>query len=280
MQLKNTLLFLSYDIFLYIVQKIFKVMIKLNRPLVFFDLETTGLDFANDRIVQIACIKLNPDKTVQEYSTFINPEGRKMSPEALDKTGIDEEGLKEFPTFSEISNIVFDFISGCDLSGYNITKFDIPMLTEEFLRCDQYFDISEIFIFDSYKIIQIMESRKLEDVYQRLFNEKMTDAHDAMTDTKATARIFNKQLSLYNLPTDPDELSKKTFPDKNDFVDLFGKIKKIDNEYVFAFGKHKDRMIKDVYSIDSGYLDWMLGNKDFTREFKLKLSMILDEITK
>ena len=201
-----------------------------------------------------------------------------MSPEALEKTGIDEESLKEFPTFAEISNIVFDFMSGCDLSGYNIAKFDIPMITEEFLRCDQYFDVSEIFIFDSYKIIQVMESRKLEDVYQKLFNEQMNDAHDAMVDTKATARIFNKQLSLYNLPTDPNELSEKIFPDKNDYVDLFGKIKKVDNEYIFTFGKHKDRNVKEVYSIDSGYLDWMLGNKDFTREFKLKLSMVLDDI--
>lgn len=253
-------------------------MINLNRPLVFFDLETTGLDFVNDRVVQIACIKLNPDKTMQEYNTYINPDGRQLCAEALEKTGLNDEDLKQYPKFSDIADIILEFIKGCDLSGYNITKFDIPMLTEEFLRCDQYFDISEIFIFDSYKIIQIMESRKLEDVYQRLFNEQMTDAHDAMTDTKATARIFNKQLSLYNLPTDPDELFKKIFPDKNDFVDLFGKIKKVDNEYIFTFGKHKDRMIKDVYSIDSGYLDWLLGNKDFTREFKLKLSIILDDI--
>lgn len=254
-------------------------MIDLKRSLVFFDLETTGLDFVNDRVVQIACIKLNPDKTMQEYNTYINPEGRPLCAEALEKTGLNDEDLKQYPKFSDIADIILEFIKGCDLSGYNILKFDIPILTEEFLRCDEYLDISEINVFDSYKILQVMESRKMEDVYQRLFNEPMQDAHDAKGDTKAAARIFNKQLSLYNLPTDPDELSKLINPNKDESIDLFGKIKKVGDDYIFTFGKYKDSTIKNVYTVDSGYLDWILSYKDFTRELKLKLSLILDEIT-
>ena len=251
-------------------------MITLTKPLVFFDLETTGLDFINDRLIEISIIKLNIDKTIEKYHTYINPDGRKLSAEAYEKNKMELDFLNDFPKFGEIAQEIYDFISDCDLSGYNILKFDIPFLTEEFLRYNIIWDISDCRIFDSMKILQVMEPRTLDAVYKRMFNIELQNNHSAESDTEASAKIFNAQLKLYNLPNDPDELMNLILPEYKNQVDLNNKIKEIDGEYYITFGKYANQKLRDVYRDDKKYFTWMLTNDNFTREFKLKLSVILD----
>ena len=251
-------------------------MIKLERSLVFFDLETTGLDFINDRVVEISMMKLNIDKTIENYHVYINPDGREICKEAFEKNKLESEFLEKQKIFKQVANDIYDFIKDCDLGGYNISKFDILFLIEEFLRVDIMWDITEINVFDSLKILQVCEPRTLESLYKRMFGEDFSNIHTAEADTMAAAKIFNEQLKLYNLPKDGNALMELIDPDRKNQVDAGGKIQEIDGEYVLMFGKYINHKLKDVYKSDKKYLSWMMTNDSFTREFRIKLAVIID----
>jgi DNA polymerase-3 subunit epsilon len=242
--------------------------IKLERPVVFFDVETTGLDLVNDRIIELCMIKLFPNGEENRWYSKINPEGRPSRPEAIEKHGITDDQLSDQDRFQYLAPEIYGFIEGCDLGGYNILRFDLPILTEEFIRAGIPFNYRNHKIIDSYLILSKMEPRNLEHVYERMFGEKLENAHSAEADIEATIRVFQKQAEMYNLPSSAADIEKLS-TDRDEMADLGGKYKIKDGKIIFNFGKYKDRDVKEVYSNDSGYFDWLMRADGFTREMKI-----------
>jgi len=241
---------------------------KLTRPIVFIDIETTGLELANDRIIEIAMIKIIPNSIIPNdkiiYYKRINPQGRPISEEAFGKHGIRLEDLYECPTFSELANEINDFIYGCDLGGFNCKRFDIPILIEEFLRVGISINIKDFKIVDIFKILTKAEPRTLEGTYKRFFNKDFEEAHSASADITATIEILEKLETIYELPKTVEELDKFAF-DEDGSVDLEYKLKrKKDGNIVFNFGKYKDKTIEEVFKLDKGYYSWIINNSDMT----------------
>ena len=235
----------------------------------FFDLETTGADTTQDRIVQICITKyFDGEKTTK--TKIVNP-GRKIPKEASDVHGITDEMVKDQPTFKQIAKGIFEFIGDCDLGGYNSDKFDIPLLIEEFLRCSIVFDTSCRSYIDVMKLETALNPRTLAAVFQRYFNEELDGAHDAEVDVKGTVRIFEAQMAnpLVAELNSVKEFDEFTQGDKKR-VDFSGVIYEMNGEYYFSFGKHKDNRVLDNIS----YVNWML-NSSFSRETKQKLSAII-----
>lgn len=273
----------------------------LTRPLVVFDLETTGLDLAKDRIIQISYIKVAVDGTEKPVSIFVNPE-QKIPQVVQDLTSITDEMVKDAPTFKAIAANLKTEFEGCDLAGFNSNKFDIPLLAEEFLRCGIDFDFGKARLIDASVIFRKMERRNLAAAYKFYCGRKMEDdfqAHLADQDTEATWRVLKGQLDRYapgqqeeaerQLPNDMDKLAEFCQAE-NKAVDFAGRIvwapvKGADGkplldadgkerlQEVFSFGKHKDVPVVDVLHRDPGYFSWIMGS-DFTLNTKQVLTRI------
>lgn len=246
-------------------------MLKLNKPIVFFDLETTGVSIQQDRIVQIAVLKIpvNPDDKVERKVHLIDP-GVHIPEEATEVHGITDEMVQGKPKFIQIAKALKDYMNGCDLGGYSSDNFDIPMLIQEFHRCDIAFPDWELNVIDVIKIERILNSHKLSETYKRYMKKDLNDAHDAMVDTDATVDVFLKQLDL--LKDQPDlELSiesiDKFCQGENERFDLAGKCFIKDGIVHWSFGKH---MNKPVLT-DTSYLNWVL-NSDFPIQTKKMLN--------
>lgn len=238
------------------------------RPIVFFDVETTGLTIGEDRIIEICMIKCNPDSSVDEFYSKFNPEGKKSCQEAFEKHKISDDELKSCPYFKDKAKEILAFIKDCDLGGYNSMRFDIPILVDEFLRCGIYYNTLNLSIIDSYSILAKMEPRKLENVYEKYTGKKLEDAHSAKSDILATIEIFQKQLEIYeDLEKDISLISKMIKEDTSN-VDTQGKLKIKDGKIIFTFGKYKDVCIEDVFLKDKGYLMWIIDKSDLSRELK------------
>ncbi len=246
--------------------------LKLKRPLAFFDLEATGLDIVNDRIIEISIVKVSPDGKTETYTRRINPE-KPISKEASKITGIKDEDLKDMPTFKEVAKEIFRFIDNCDLAGYNSNKFDIPMLAEEFLRADIAIDFHKRKFVDVQVIYHKKEQRTLSAAYKFYCNKDLENAHSAEADTFATFEILEGQIAKYDdLPADVNELSKFSTYSKG--VDFAGRIVyNSKNEPVFNFGKHKGKLVTTVLGNDPGYYGWFMS-ADFPRYTKQVLSKI------
>ena len=249
-------------------------MLKLIKPIVFFDLETTGTSVQQDRIVQIAVLKIpvNPDEKVERKTHLIDP-GVNIPTEATEVHGITNEMVQGKPKFAQIAKALKEWMTGCDLGGYNSDNFDIPMLIQEFHRCGISFPDWELNVIDVIKIERILNSHKLSETYKRYFKKELSDAHDAMVDTDATVDVFLKQLD--SLKDQPDlELSiesiDKFCQGENERFDLSGKCY-VKNETVFwSFGKFMNKPVLD----DRGYLNWVL-NSDFPLQTKQLLTELL-----
>jgi DNA polymerase-3 subunit epsilon len=241
-----------------------------SKPIVFFDLETTGLNQKTDRIVEICMIKENPDGTSEELYSRFNPFPVEVSPEAEMVHGMSNADLMNEPEFSEKAQDILDFIEGCDIGGYNILYFDIPMLFEELYRCGKPHDFKKHTIYDSYKIWTVSESRTLTGAVKRYLGEDHKHAHSAKGDVEVTARILKKQIQEYRdqyasaqeMALVSSEMGKKV-----DFAGKFGR--NDDNQVVITFGKHKDKPVQQVYMEDPGYIQWMYEKADFPTETKL-----------
>jgi DNA polymerase III subunit epsilon len=242
---------------------------KLERPIVFFDVETTGLSLSEDRIIEISMIKLTPENMDGIIlSKRINPEGRAIHEEAFGKHGIKIEDLALSPTFSEVAEEIYDFIKGCDLGGYNCKRFDIPILIEEFFRAKIAVNVKDFKIVDVYKILMKAEPRTLEGTYKRFFGEDLQGAHGSEADILATIKILEEMEKVYKIPSSVDEMFKYAFEEDNS-VDLENKLKKNkEGNIVFTFGKYKDKTIQDVWRLDRGYYDWIINNSDMTQYTK------------
>ena len=270
------------------------------KPLVVFDLETTGLDLVSDRIIQISFIKIYPDWKEERENIFINPE-RPIPSSVVALTGISDTDVADAPTFKQKAKELADKFSGCDFAGFNSNRFDIPMLAEEFLRAGVDFDFSKCRLIDMQNIYHKMERRNLAAAYKFYCGRKMEDdfeAHRADQDTEATWRVLQGQLDMYApenqseedrvLNNDMEELAE--FSKMNDFVDFAGRIVwedmkdqdgkvlldatgKVRRHEIFNFGKYKGWDVAEVLRKDPGYYSWMLAS-DFTYNTKQVLTRI------
>ena len=246
--------------------------LNLRRPLVFFDLETTGINITKDRIVELSYIKVLPDGSDVRKTIRVNP-GMHIPEQATAVHHITDEDVKDKPLFKEIAKKLAKDFEGCDFAGFNSNRFDIPLLMEEFLRAGVDFDISKRKFIDIQTIFHKMEQRTLTAAYKFYCDKDLDNAHSANADTEATYEVLQAQLDRYpNLENDVDFLSK--FSSQNRNVDLAGRIILNDNNVeVFNFGKYKGQPVEEVLKRDSGYFGWMMQG-DFPQNTKNVLTNI------
>lgn len=241
--------------------------LRLTKPICFFDLETTGTAIGVDRIVEIAILKLMPDGTRQIKTRRFNPE--MPIPETASKIhGITNEDVKDAPTFKQAGHEIAAFMNGSDLGGYNSNKFDIPMLVEEFMRCEIAFDMKGRRCVDVQNIFHKLEPRNLAAAYKFYCNKEIENAHQAESDIRATVEVMEAQLDRYAsvLKNDVDFLHEFTVVSNN--VDLAGRIVYNEQkEEVFNFGKHKGKKVVEVFENEPSYYDWMMKG-DFPQQTK------------
>lgn len=261
------------------------MQLNLKRPLAFFDLEATGVDVSRDRIVEISILKIHPDQRTEKFTKRVNPK-IPIPIEASLIHGIYDADVANEPTFKEIGPQVRDFIDNSDLGGYNIIKFDLPMLAEEMLRNEIEFDTEGRKIVDSMKIFHLMEPRSLKAAYKFYCNAELENAHSAEADNIATFEVFKAQLERYNGVTITDQKSgKEISPVVNDvnilnenftpkFVDLAGMLSyNSKGEVVYNFGKHKNKTVLEMLKLEPNYYDWIMKS-DFPQHTKKKLTEI------
>ena len=244
--------------------------LNLKRSIVFFDLETTGLNPSSDRIVEISLLKVSVDGSESQRTWLLNPE-MPVSKEAASVHGYTDEFLADKPTFREKAGEIATFIGNSDLAGYNILKFDVPMLVEEFLRVDYDFDIKGRDLIDVQNIFMKMEPRTLKGAYRFFCHAELEGAHGATADTKATFEVLKAMLDRYqgvdyedargNVSEGPRNDMKKLaeFSAHHRNADLSGQIiYDDDNKEVFQFGKYKGKRVEDVFRKEPQYYDWMM----------------------
>ncbi|MDR2775795.1 MAG: 3'-5' exonuclease [Tannerella sp.] len=248
------------------------MQLNLKKPLVFFDLETTGTDVAKDRIVEISYLKIKPDDSEECRTRRINPQ-IPIPEQATAIHGITDDDVKDCPTFKEVAKSLAMQIEGCDMAGYNSNRFDIPMLAEEFLRAGVKIDFNNCKFIDVQTIFHKMEQRNLVAAYKFYCGKELTDAHRSESDTRATYEVLMSQLDRYpELVNDVDALSK--FSSFNNNVDFAGRMIYNENgEEVINFGKHKGLLVKEALKKDQGYYTWVMQG-DFPLNTKQKLSEI------
>jgi DNA polymerase-3 subunit epsilon len=254
------------------------MQLQITRPLAFIDLETTGTDTAKDRIVEIAVLKISPDGSKALKSERINP-GTPIPEQASLIHGIYDKDVKDAPAFSKIAKDYFIFLNDCDLSGFNSSRFDYPILIEEFLRVGMNFSMEGRRHIDVQRIFHLMEKRNLEAAYKFYCGKILNGAHSAKADAEAAYEVLMSQLDRYpdNLKNDIDFLHDLT--KDGDFVDMNRRMVFINGEPAINFGKHKGKTIKQLLKTEPQYFDWIFKS-DFPLEFKQKLKDILDELNK
>ena len=245
----------------------------LTRPIAFLDLETTGINFTADRIIELAIVKILPDGTQQIKRRLVNPL-MPIPPSSTEIHGITDEMVKDAPSFKQIANETRQFLENCDLGGYNSNRFDWPMLMEEFLRAGLDFEVTGRRLIDVQRIFHQMEPRTLSAAYKFYCNKSLDDAHSAEADAIATWQVFEAQLAKYeNLGNTVESVMKAVGEEQIvDFARRFIMEKGVE---IFNFGKHKGRPVADVLKAEPQYYDWMMKG-DFPMHTKLKLTEILN----
>ena len=235
--------------------------LKLYKPLCVFDLETTGTNVGKDRIVEICILKVNPDASRESKTWKVNPE-MPIPKESSAIHGIYDEDVVNAPTFKEIAPKIMEMISGTDLGGFNSNRFDVPLLAEELLRAGLDFDLSKFKLVDAQTIYHKMEPRNLSAAYNFYCQKTLENAHSAEADVLAAFEVLDAQVGHYeDLPKEIAGLSDFSFHSK--FADLAGMIHFNDKDQeIFAFGKYKGQVVKDVFQKDIGYYGW-LQSADF-----------------
>ncbi len=255
--------------------------LNLKKDLVFFDLETTGTNVTNDRIIEIAAIKVMMAGGEEKRHWFVNP-GIPIPASSTAIHGISDKDVKDAPKFAEIANEVFTFFKDCDLGGYNHIKFDIPLLLEEFTRVEINFDLKNRRLLDAQRIFFFMEPRTLSAAYRFYCDKDLENAHSAMADTEASLEVLKAQIERYK-DVVPPGMDKAPISENLDdvhklavgnMVDLAGRIVlNQENEKVFNFGKHKGKRVADIFTKEPSYYDWMMRG-DFAADTKRHLTEI------
>ncbi len=258
--------------------------LKLKTPLIVFDLETTGINVISDRIVEYSLVKVMPDGSKTVRTQRINP----TIPIPIESSlihGIYDDDVKDAPTFKQVAKDTAKFMEGADLCGFNMLRFDLPLLVEEFLRVDIDFDISKRKLVDAQRIFHLMEPRTLSAAFAFYCGKELVDAHSAEADTLATYEVLNAQVKKYSGKKMKDAKGNEYIPINDDMeslhnltaqnmVDLAGRMVFNDKgEPVFNFGKHKGKTVVWVLQSEPQYYDWMMNN-DFALNTKQKLTEI------
>ncbi|MCB0436802.1 MAG: 3'-5' exonuclease [Flavobacteriaceae bacterium] len=246
--------------------------LNLTKPICFFDLETTGINISNDRIVEIAVLKIHPNGKEESHRWLVNPE-MPIPPEVTALHGISDADVAQAPTFKQLAKEIHNLIKDSDLAGYNSNKFDIPLLAEEMLRADVDFDMKNRVAIDVQNIFHKMEQRTLAAAYQFYCEKNLDNAHTAEADTLATYEVLKAQIERY------DELENNTkfladFSERKKTADFAGFIIfDKDGDEAFSFGKHKGRKVEEILEEEPGYFGWLL-NADFPLYTKKVLTSI------
>lgn len=269
------------------------IRLNLDRDLVFFDVETTGLNVIRDRIIQIALIKIHKNgQPDTEFMSLINP-GIPISEESMMIHGITPKDLANKPTFVQIAQKIWDFIGNSDLAGYNSNRFDVPMLMEEFSRVGMEFDLSKRRLIDVQRIFYKMEPRTLKAAYRLYCGKELEDAHNALADVRATLDVFKGQLHAYEnkdlldedgniipAPIKNDMQALHTFTNDLNFLDATQKLRvQPDGKVVFNFGKYNGQSVKEVLAKDKNYYFW-IHEKEFSSQVKQIIKQMMKEIEK
>lgn len=263
--------------------------LKLERPIVFFDLETTGLNIGKDRIIEISLLKILVDGTEISKTYRVNPE-IPITEEAFGIHGISNEEIKNAPLFAAIAPEIADFMKNCDLAGYNSNKFDIPLLIEEFLRVEVDFDLRGVRFIDVQNIFHKMEPRTLAAAHKFYCKSEIENPHQAEADTRATFNVLKGQLDLYLGSAYEDKKTGNTtvfsndvkmlsdFSSDNRNVDFIGQIILDENDQeIFNFGKHKGKFVRHIFAKEPAYYDWMM-KAEFSRYTKIVITRIFNEV--
>lgn len=242
----------------------------LRKPIAFFDLETTGLNPVHDRIIEISILRVNTNGEEELKTWRINP-GCPIPPETTAIHHISDDDVKNCPSFKEQAPAIVKFLASCDIAGYNILKFDVPFLMEEFLRAGVDFDIKNRNLIDVMNIFMKMEPRTLKGAYRFFLNKELEDAHSASADTMATYEVMMAMLDKYrdaeytdnkgvtSVPVKNDMQALSAFSSHNKNADLMGQVVFDENgKEVFKFGKHKDEKVEDVFRKEPQYYDWIM----------------------
>ena len=247
--------------------------LNLKNPLVFFDLETTGINITKDRIVEISLLKVHPNGKEEIKSRLINPE-MPIPAQSTAIHGITDDDVKDSPTFKQVAKSLADMLEGCDLAGFNSSRFDVPMLSEEFLRAGVDFDMSKRKFVDVQIIFHKKEQRTLEAAYKFYCDKELQNAHSAEADTIATYEVLKSQLDRYpDLENDVAFLSKE-YSSFNNNVDFAGRIIFDDKGVeLFNFGKHKVKPVAQVLRNEPSYYSWMMDG-----DFPLNTKQVLTKI--
>ena len=248
--------------------------LNLKRPLAFFDLETTGLNVAKDRIIEIHILKVNTNGTVENKTWLVNPE-YPIAEEATAVHGFTSEDVADKPPFKKVAREISHFLDHCDLAGYNSLKFDIPLLVEEFLRSGVDFDVKNRHLIDVQNIFMKMEPRTLVAASRFYLDKELKDAHSAEADTRATYEILKAQLDKYKDVEITDRAGNTGTPVQNDIeklhqfsshhrnADLIGQvIYNKEGKEMFNFGKHRGKTVEEVFEREPSYYNWIM-NADF-----------------
>ncbi len=233
--------------------------LSLRRALAFFDLETTGTNPAEDRIVEISVLKVHPDGSEELKTRRLNP-GVPIPRGAFEVHGISDEDVANEPRFAQVAASLADFLADCDLGGFGVTRFDVPLLIAEFERAGVEFSIRDRSIVDALTIFHQREPRNLDAALRFYCGEALEDAHSAEADIRATYRVLLGQLERYeDLPANPEELDELCNPGRRDFVDTHGKLIWKGDRVAFNFGKYRGELVREVADEHPGYLDWLLS---------------------
>lgn len=246
--------------------------LKLNKPLIVFDLETTGINVSHDRIIDLYMVKIMPDGNETHLHLMLNP-GIPIPQQSTAIHGITDDMVKESPTFKEKALVIKEFISDADFGGFNANRFDFPLLVEEFYRAGVDFKIQNRKFLDAQRIFHTMEPRNLAAAYKFYCDKSLENAHSAKADALATWEIIQKQLDKYpELEPNMDGLHKMSGQDR--MVDLAGRFQLDDQDQpIFNFGKHRGKRIRDILKQEPSYYDWMMAG-DFPENTKRVLTEI------
>ncbi|HMQ06447.1 MAG TPA: 3'-5' exonuclease [Saprospiraceae bacterium] len=270
-----------------------EITLNLDRNLIFFDIETTGLNVLKDRIIQIALIKFNKINNTPEEKTYLLNPGVPIQPEAMAIHGIMVDMIRNKPLFKDIANELYDWIGHADLAGYNCERFDIPLLMEEFARVGLNLDMEKRRCLDVQKIFYKMEPRTLRAAYRLYCNKELTNAHDALEDARATMEVFLGQIKKYKEVDYIDEEGRVIetpiqnniqaiveFIGNNDQIDFTNRLKyNSEGIVVFNFGKYIGKPVTEVFTSDPQYYNWIM-DKDFSHQVKQVVTRIKNDMGK
>lgn len=255
-----------------------RMKLNLVRPIIFFDLETTGIDIVKDRIVEISVLKVCPNGDEISRTRRINPEIT-IPAAASAVHGIYDKDVENEPKFKEVAKSLASFFEGCDIAGYNSNKFDIPMLAEEFIRAEVDIDLKERLAVDVQTIFHKFEQRTLSAAYRFYCDKELDGAHSAEADTRATYHILLSQLDKYSKDLENSVEFLSEFTTRDNCADYAGRIVYNENKVeVFAFGKHKGRPVVEVFAQEPSYYSWIM-NGDFPEYTKKVLTSIKTKIS-